>query len=575
MKIPNFFNVMLVKDKKPLTSWKELTEREQTSEERAKVLEVAQPGTLGIVTGSISRLFVLDIDGAEGEKAIEKFHIPRTPKVRTPHGCHYYFRWTDELDGCVTTRAGIFNKVDVRGDGGYVVFYGWSLAPTLVPLAAPPTWLVDALPKKESRQISAGPMATLSSIREGNRNQSFTSLAGGLRARGYTTDVIFELLRPKAREVQFPESELMAVCQSIGRYDAPKLEGQGESVEDFLADRQDVKWICEPFIAEQSIGFIAGLPESRKSWILIDLAVACASGSGLWLNKYPINSTSPKQPTTSGDLTKRPWNILSRSHSVNSMQKSTEPLEPMLPVSGPHKSEPNGTLISPSTNNSGSRREGEPTIASIGPITITPHIGLNQAGEQPHGGHRVLLIDQERSKGETQRRLRAVIAGRGLRVADIKTTLFVRSSTSTRLDSQTSYDSLKKELSELRPTLLLVDSFATFHTKNESNRMEIQQVLERIKEIRNEFKCSIVLIHHETKAAYAGHKEGQPSSYLDMAGNVAIPAAAEFCMNVTKRDDDSSWCHHTKSTQGMKTGPFVVTVKDVDGNSDKIRVEAF
>ena len=121
---------------------------------------------------------------------------------------------------------GIFNKVDVRGDGGYVVFYGWEISPAVVPFAAPPQWLIDSLPKKESRAITAGPMATLGGIREGNRNQSFASLAGGLRARGYTTDVIFELLRPKAREVGFPENELMAVCQSIGRYDAPKLEGQ-------------------------------------------------------------------------------------------------------------------------------------------------------------------------------------------------------------------------------------------------------------------------------------------------------------------------------------------------------------
>lgn len=556
MKIPNFFQVMLVKDKKPLAPWKELTEREQTQEEKAKVLENATEGTLGIITGEVSRIFVLDIDGAEGEKEIEGKHIPKTWMVTTPHGKHYYFRWTKELDGCVTTRAGIFNKVDVRGDGGYVVFYGWSVPPAVVPLAAPPTWLVDALPKKESKQITAGPISTLSNIREGNRNQSFTSLAGGLRARGYTTDVIFELLRPKAREVNFPESELMAVCQSIGRYDAPKLEGQGESVEAFLADRQDVKWICEPFIAEQSIGFIAGLPESRKSWILIDLAVACASGGeSLWLNRFPISTPQP-MPSGKQALTQVPTQPERLENSPLKLPRtSTSPLR------------------EPAALN-----DKEPQTAFGQQEVLRPQVSIGQplfTGEAFRGGHRVLLIDQERSKAETQRRLRAVIAGRGLRVSDIKDNLFVRSSTSTRIDNQTSYESLRKEMSELRPTLVLVDSLATFHQKNESSRMEIQQVLERIKEMRNEFKCSFVFVHHETKAAYAGHREGQPSSYLDMAGNVAIPAAAEFCMNVQKRDEDSSWCHHTKSTQGMKIAPFVVTVKDVGGDSNKIRVEAF
>ena len=477
--IPNQFNVMLVKDKKPLQAWKELTEREQTPEEKDAVLARGTAGTIGIVTGPVSRIFVLDIDGPEGEKALEGKHIPRTWAVQTPHGRHHYFRWVPELDGCVTTRAGIFDKVDVRGDGGYVVWYGWGISPAVAPLAAPPQWLIDALPKKESRQITAGPVATIGAIREGNRNQSFASLAGGLRARGYDVDMMFELLRPKAREVGFPEQELMAVCQSIGRYDAPKADDQGQNVEAFLADQGDVKWLCEPFIAEQSIGFIAGLPESRKSWIVVDLAVECARGGGLWLNRFPVK------------------------------------------------------------------------------------------------GCKVLLIDQERSKGEVQRRLKAVIAAKGLGAADIRNSLFVRSGTSTRIDLNPSFDALKKELADLRPDVVLVDSFATFHTKNESNRMEIQIVMERIKEIRNEFGCSVLLIHHETKQSYQGHKEGQASSYLDMAGNVAIPAAAEFTMNVVKRDEESSWCYHTKNTQGLKVAPFLVKVTDVNGSKDKIQVEAF
>ena len=59
-------------------------------------------------------------------------------------------------------------------------------------------------------------------------------------------------------------------------------------------------------------------------------------------------------------------------------------------------------------------------------------------------------------------------------------------------------------------------------------------------------------------------KKAKSSSYLDMAGNVAIPAAAEFCMNITKRDEESSWVHHTKSTLGTKMPPFVVKVSGTE-----------
>jgi len=480
MVLPPQFNVIPVSNKKPTIKWADLTEREQTVDEKLKILETGNVGTVGIVTGAVSQIFVLDIDGEKGEKSIAKYHIPRTPSVKTPHGRHIYFRWTAELDNKITTKTAILEGVDSRGTGGFVVFYGWCLPPTLASFVCPPKWLLDLLPDRNGKKfITSGPAKVLETIQEGNRNDSFARLAGSLQARGYDQDTIFGLLKPKAKEVGFPEEELLLVCQSISRYGTPKIDGQGENIESFLADSTEVKWICPPFIAEESIGFIAGLPEAKKSWVLIDLAIECARGGGLWLNKFPVK------------------------------------------------------------------------------------------------GCKVLLIDQERSKSEVQRRIRALICGKGLQPNTLKPALFVRSGTSTRIDIQSSFDALKKEIADLQPQLILIDSFATFHTRNESNRMEIQQVMERIKELRNQFKCSIIMIHHETKQAYQNKKEGQESSYLDMAGNVAIPAAAEFCMNVVKHDNESSFCHHTKCTQGTKAAPFLIKVKDLTPDASKISVEAF
>ncbi len=491
MRLPHQFNVMAVANKKPLASWKHLTDSPQSSSEKEAVLRDGAPGSIGIITGAVSNLFVLDIDGPEGEKSIEGLHIPRTPTVKTPHGWHYYFRWTKELGGRGTTRAGVREKVDTRGDGGYVVWYGWRVSPAQVQFSLPPRWLIDLLPKKEAgcrNGVDASQRSNLaerlSAVQPGNRNQSFASLAGSLRARGYGQEEIFALLEPKAKEVDFPLDELRMVCQSMMRYSPSMqvetpIEVQGESVETFLEDQEPVKWICKPFIAEQSIGIIGGLPESRKSWIMVDLAVECARGGGLWLSKFPV------------------------------------------------------------------------------------------------AGAKVLLIDQERSKAEVQRRLKAILAGKGLGAADIRSQLFVRSGTSTRIDLQLSFDALRKEIAELRPGLILVDSFATFHTKNESSRPEIQQVMERIKELRNEFKCSIVLIHHESKNSYQNKKDGAEPSYLDLAGNVAIPAAAEVVLNVVKHDGESSFIHHTKSTMGSKAPPFSVRVRDGKPDGSEIIVEAF
>lgn len=467
-----------------MVPWTEFQNRLATPEEREKWAN----NDIGIVTGPISRIMVLDIDGQEGAKSIAAYDIPRTWSVKTPHGVHHYFRWVDALDNKVTTRTRILEGVDVRGQGGYVKFYGWVNGPHNAPLSLPPQWLIDLLPNNgeaPKAAVQANGLSKfsdiLNGIKDGNRNESFTRIAGGLRARGYKPDEIFDLLQSKAAQVSFSDSELRTVCNSVGRYE-PKIvinDEQGQSVESFLENIQETKWLCEPIIANNTLGFVAGLPETGKTWVLIDLAIECARGGGMWLGKFPVK------------------------------------------------------------------------------------------------GCKVLFIDQERAKSETQRRFKAIIEGKAMETSSLSGKLWIRCGTTTRIDLQHSFDAFRKELAEIRPDLVIVDSLATFHTKEESNRMEIQQVMERIKALRNEFNCTFLIVHHETKMAHNNRKEGNEPSYLDMSGNVAIPAAAETVLNVVKHDDGVSMVHHTKSTLGIKSAPFLVQVRDLNLEKTKIAVEAF
>lgn len=487
MTMLNRFNLMAVRNKKPIMPWAHLVDKEQSLAERNGILAANDKNTIGVICGPVSKVFVLDDDGSQ---KLKSYHLPRTATVNTPRGGrHYYFRWVPELDGKITTRTDILGEisetvrkgVDARGHGGYVVWYGWQNPPNVVPFARPPQWLIDVLPDKtRTREIGKPTTAQVAAnIKEGNRNASFASLAGGLRARGYSVEAIFELLKPKAKEVGLAETELYAVCKSIGRYEPVKVDSQGESVDDFLSDNQVVEWICSPIIAKKSVGFVAGLPEAKKTWVLMDLAVECARGGGLWLKKFTTGSA------------------------------------------------------------------------------------------------KVLFIDQERAKNETQRRFKAILSAKSISTSSLKGKLFIRCGSSTKLDLQHSYDAFRKELADIKPDLIIVDSFATFHTKNESNRMEIQQVLERVKRLRDEFNCTFLFVHHETKASYQNRKDGGVPSYLDMSGNVAIPAAAETTLSVVQHDDEKSMVHHTKSTMGIKIPPFIVKVIDLLPDRSKISVEAY
>lgn len=77
-------------------------------------------GNIGIATGPVSGIFVVDIDGPAGEASLENFPaLPETLSSSTGRGRHLFFRYPIRK---VYTRAGKFAPgLDIRGDGGYVV----------------------------------------------------------------------------------------------------------------------------------------------------------------------------------------------------------------------------------------------------------------------------------------------------------------------------------------------------------------------------------------------------------------------------------------------------------------------
>ena len=106
--------------KKPCLSWKKFQTRKPTSQEITMWWKMWPDAKLGIVTGAVSNLAVVDIDTLEGEQAISKYvELTSPPKVFTPSGgSHLYFRYP---------KQGIRNNCravvgcDLRGEGGYVV----------------------------------------------------------------------------------------------------------------------------------------------------------------------------------------------------------------------------------------------------------------------------------------------------------------------------------------------------------------------------------------------------------------------------------------------------------------------
>jgi P4 family phage/plasmid primase-like protien len=115
-------SVMPIKsDKKPyLSSWKDYQKKLSTEDDVTRWWEQWPKANLGIITGKISGIIVVDIDSYKGNSvSVDLF--PETYTVRTGNGgTHLYYQYTEGL----TISANAYPQypnLDIRSDGGFVV----------------------------------------------------------------------------------------------------------------------------------------------------------------------------------------------------------------------------------------------------------------------------------------------------------------------------------------------------------------------------------------------------------------------------------------------------------------------
>lgn len=148
------------KSKKPIIKWKEFQTRRPTEAEVRGWWQAFPRANVGIITGAISGIAVLDEDGEEddpeaGARSIaEQGGVPDTLRSRTRKGFHHLFL---HPGGDVRNFVRDFPGLDFRGDGGYIIappsvhetghVYAWededaSIAPL-------PGWLLKYLQEKQ------------------------------------------------------------------------------------------------------------------------------------------------------------------------------------------------------------------------------------------------------------------------------------------------------------------------------------------------------------------------------------------------------------------------------------------
>ncbi len=108
-------------DKKAKIKWTAFQQQAATTEQVKQWWGKWPDAMVGVVTGEISGLTVVDCDSDAGADAVREFLsedvIEKMPVVKTPKGYHFYF----EYEPGIVNGVRVLTDTDVRNDGGYVI----------------------------------------------------------------------------------------------------------------------------------------------------------------------------------------------------------------------------------------------------------------------------------------------------------------------------------------------------------------------------------------------------------------------------------------------------------------------
>jgi hypothetical protein len=202
------------KEKLPLVKWEIYQSKHPSIDQVENWFNEHPDANVGVVTGAISGLVVLDIDPAHGgDKSLielEQRHdaLPHTVESLTGGGGrHIYFR---HPGGIIHNRVGLLPGIDLRGDGGLIVappsvhpsgrHYDWDVShhPDDTQFAELPDWLLHLAQTDDAARghpLRHWRNLVREGVAEGERNSSLASLVGHLLWHGIDRQVVLELMQ--------------------------------------------------------------------------------------------------------------------------------------------------------------------------------------------------------------------------------------------------------------------------------------------------------------------------------------------------------------------------------------------
>ena len=305
--------------KKPLVAWEPWQHSLPTSHDLHVYWEQFPCANVGIVTGQISGLTVVDLDTKEAKDNLKRImgdnQVQGIPRTRTGRGWQLFFAYH-----AIGNKAGVIPGMDIRGDGGFVVVppslhqngktYTWEVNLTEQLPELPPA-LIELLAGGNLIGRNAG-MATLlcagsnpaprqlfdtanalQGVGEGQRDDVIFKLACKLRSADIPMEMAATLVTEAAQNCTppFPVGKAIEkVERAYHKYEArsevviksaqpsfwPELIPIKQVIET-PAD-QGVIWVWDEILPQGAASLLVAKPKVGKSNVAVNLSVAVSRG---------------------------------------------------------------------------------------------------------------------------------------------------------------------------------------------------------------------------------------------------------------------------------------------------------